>query len=102
MEIRVGNKRSGVDFRVPVIISLPGVVGCRFLVCVSCKSRQRHSIQQRYSIGTERKFSVQMVRCPKLFQFAFLLRSFSFSICWHFLPDVSGCSKFCPVTPRDV
>ena len=75
----MGCQKSGVDFRVPVMILFLWRSKMSIFGVCELRSQQGHSIQQRYSIVPERKFSVQMVRHPKFFQLAFALRSFSFT-----------------------
>ena len=81
MELRVDSQGSGVDFIVPVMILIVWRSWMPIFSVCELRPQTGHSIQQRYSLVPERKFSVQMVRRPKLFQLAFALRSFSFSVC---------------------
>ena len=73
-------KGVGLDFRVRVmiIISWRGWMSI-FGVC-ELQPQTGHSIQPPYSRVPERKFLVQKVRRPKLFQLVFVLRSFSFLV----------------------
>ena len=81
MELRVDSQGSGVDFTVPVIILIAWRSWISLFSVCEVRPQTGHSIQQRYSVVPERKFSVQMVRRPELFQLVFVLRSFSFSVC---------------------
>ena len=76
MELSVDSQGNGVDFRVPVMIIIAWCSWMSIFFVCELRLQTGHSIQQRYSIVPGRKFLVQMVRCPKLFQLAFVLRGF--------------------------